>query len=724
MATQVNVDIRSMSFLELLDFIDSLHDEITVSVRLRNALSSSTHHKNFPFASIGEYLDAGDTATKLLMRIPNFGRKTVRELRDLVQKAVSVVGLDISKYDPMPLSNLALSASGQKITFTPTQLATPIVQLALPPKYYKLIRKISEVIGSIVTVQDIMNFQPSSFTRYLRVGKLYDQLLIDLQKELPSALEAQQNKFIPLQSTDFNFNEIDNVFIEDIESYLWTLDEIKMDIALSRWGFNHDYETLEEVASRYNLTRERIRQIEVRIDRRFLLHLRILPKTLWTNIRERMTDDLTVLLPNLAKCFATDKLFYAFIELCCQVEAGSISKIIFTKVRSEIINSLFCSTPSPVAQEVIINELMSNYGYDKASAIHGIRQLAKLNKIEVNEEGVYPKNLPRAQAIAHTLTFHPEGLPWKDIVRIINKKGYAIKAIDENRATHGFNDSEYVYLCAKGTFRHLMFLDIEQLNIPKIIQYLIDYFKQKQIKVLHLHDYYYQTKGQHYDINYFTLRHLVREYGEEYGLYFDGQSGSESISLDSDSKRITQADVIIKVLNESKVAMTKQEIAERLKSKSAAHAGFYISNLMEEGRVVRVDKTVYTTPEKAFSSIDINAVMLVIQEILNVKNVIVEADVFREYVNMELNFSYSKYFYAALVNTQIKELGWHRQNTLFSKNPIPYRNLLDACKQLCNATLANDENTKILQQVVWLSDAVTTAAIQQWRLYLTTQVSN
>ena len=33
---------------------------------------------------------------------------------------------------------------------------------------------------------------------------------------------------------------------------------------------------------------------------------------------------------------------------------------------------------------------------------------------------------------------------------------------------------------------------------------------------------------------------------------------------------------------------------------------------------------------------------------LKISNVIVEADVFREYVNMELNLSYSKYFYAAL----------------------------------------------------------------------------
>ena len=158
-----------------------------------------------------------------------------------------------------------------------------------------------------------------------------------------------------------------------------------------------------------------------------------------------------------------------------------------------------------------------------------------------------------------------------------------------------------------------------------------------------------------------------------------------------------------------------QEIAERLRSKSTGHARFYINNLMEEGKVVRVDKMVYTTPEKAFGTLDIKAIMQVIQDIMSTSNIIVEADVFREYVNMELNLSYSKYIYMALVKTQLKELAWYRNSSLFSKNPIPYKNLLDMCKQLCNPELSNYQNTKLLQQAVWLTDAVTADAIQQWK---------
>jgi hypothetical protein len=695
-----------LSSLPLHDWYEKLIKRIT------NALNNPEYlGDKFVIHTV---MDIAKLEPHQLAKCPGVGRKYIQTLIDLKKELPSI--LKQSK------PTIVFEELTTPVVLTSIQLEIQIAQLAFPAKYQKLIKKIAVLSGNISTVDDLINLDDVSFAELPTVGRLYVQNLIELKNELPNLVIQQTKKFAPLSSVEFD--EIDNFLIEDIEKYLWSLDEIKMDIALSRWGFNHEHETLEAVASRHNITRERIRQIEKPLNANLPLHLSIPSKVLWANIRTRMTDDLTVLLPNLAKCFATDKLFYAVIELCCKVEAGSISKIIFTKIRSEVISSLFCATPSPVAQEVFINELMSNYGYDKASAIHGIKQLEKINKIAITQQDIYPKNLGRAEAVAHALTSHPEGLPWKDISKIVNKNGYASTKMDEGRSTHGFSDSEYIYLCGKGTYRNVMFLDLEKFDIPKIMQHLIDYFFQEKITASNLHDYYYQTKGQRCEIDYYTLRHIVREYGEKYGLYFNGKSNVDGISLDADSKSITQADVIIKVLNESKFAMTKQEIAERLRSKSIRHASFYLNNLREEGKVVRVDKMVYTTHEKAFSNMDIKEVMRVIREILNIKNVIVEADIFREYVNIELNLSYSKYIYAALVNSQLTELGWYRQNMLFSKNPLPYQNLLDMCKQLCNPKLSNTENTKILQQAVWLSDAVTAAVIQQWRLYLTTHTSD
>lgn len=638
--------------------------------------------------------------------LPAVGNKYVHQLTEL-QKQLPIF------LKEAPIKQIILSQE---------QLETPLNTIyLLLTQYQKLIKRISSAIGDVSTVKDVIDLDPMYFSNLPAVGKIYVTQLIELQNKLPEFLEAKSKK-----SALFNdnylieFNEIDNLLLEDIESYLWSLDEMKMDIALSRWGFNHPHETLEEIAIRYGVTRERIRQFEKPINANFVLNLRIQPKVLWANIREKMTEDLTVLLLNLSKCFETDKLFYEFIELCCQVKRGSIQEIVFTKINHKIITQFFCTNKSPIELEVIIHELVSNYGYSKASAIHGIKNLVSQEKIEITEQGVYPKNLTRDGAVAHVLTFHPTGLPWKDITRIVNKKDYSSKQMNETRqAPSALSDSEYVYLSGLGTYRNLMFLNVEQFNIPEIIQNLIDYFNKNQLTILHLHDYYYQTKNQRDEIEYFTLRYLVKEYGEEYGLYFKGKSNVDSVSLDSEIKSFTQADVIIKVLNESKVAMTIQEIAERLRSKSINHAGLYISNLMEDGKVVRVDKMVYTTPEKAFSNVDTKAIMQIIQDIMNISNnVIVEADVFREYVNIELNLSYSKYFYSALVITQLKQLAWHRNNTLFSKNTIPYKSLAEICSQLYNAELSVNENVKILQQFVWITDSVAINTFQRckWKM--------
>lgn len=606
-----------------------------------------------------------------------------------------------------------------QIILSEEQLKIPLNTIALPIQYNRLVKRISTMLEAIPTVEYIITIDVNKFSKTPSIGKQYIISLIDLQKQLPILLENKKKSSLLFNDNYLiELSKIDNILIEDIENYLWTLDEMKIDIALSRWGFNQGHETLQEVGDRFSVTKERIRQLEKIINTNLSLNFRIQPKVLWANVREKMTEDLTIFLPNLAKCFKSDKLLYSFLELCCQVKSGSIKKIVFTKINIRIINQFFCIYQSPIEQESIINELVSNYGYSKSAAICGIKQLGNQNKLKITELGIYPKKLIREEAIAHILTFHPTGLPWKDISRIVNKKKCSSTKMDETRATHGFNDSEYVYLCAKGTYRNLIFLDFEQFDLPKIMQHLLDYFKQNKINSLNLHDYYHQTNNQYAKIEYFTLRHLVREYGEEYELFFNGKSNVDGVSLDPSLKRVTQADVVIKALNESKVAMTMQEIAECLRSKSKGHATFYIHNLMEEGKVVRVDKMVYTTTEKAFKNIDAEAIMQIIEEIMNTSDEIVEGDVFREYINMELNLSYSKYIYIALVKIKIDELGWYKNANFFSRTPIPYKNLLDLCRQFCDPTLPSRENAKKIQGKAWLTDIVASNAVQQWRWVL------
>ena len=74
--------IRSLSFPDFLR-------QSQVSVRLRNCLSQWIERGRFPYQTIGDYLDAGDSGAMMLMRIPNFGKRTARELNDVIAEALT-----------------------------------------------------------------------------------------------------------------------------------------------------------------------------------------------------------------------------------------------------------------------------------------------------------------------------------------------------------------------------------------------------------------------------------------------------------------------------------------------------------------------------------------------------------------------------------------------------------------------------------------------------------
>jgi len=109
----------------------------------------------------------------------------------------------------------------------------PLNQLALSAQYQRLLKRISKAVGNVSTVKDIFEVDPISFSKLPAVGKLYVNQLIEFKKQLPIFLE-KQTKNLALFNDNYSiyFNEIDCILIEDVESYLWSLDQTKMDIAL------------------------------------------------------------------------------------------------------------------------------------------------------------------------------------------------------------------------------------------------------------------------------------------------------------------------------------------------------------------------------------------------------------------------------------------------------------------------------------------------------------
>lgn len=189
----------------------------------------------------------------------------------------------------------------------------------------------------------------------------------------------------------------------------------------------------------------------------------------------------------------------------------------------------------------------------------------------------------------------------------------------------------------------------------------------------------------------------------------------DSLSLESKTTRVTQREVIIQAISQAKHPMTKQEIANRLKSKSLGHANTYLDMMMKDGEIVRVGHMTYTTPEKAFNDIDINKIMLLVKKIIDSTSKIIEVDLIRQYLNKELSFSFSKYFYSSLISANISSYSWYKVNNLISVNKIPYANLADLFRKSCNYSLFDADNMKIIREIILLTDTVAERALYMWR---------
>jgi DNA-directed RNA polymerase sigma subunit (sigma70/sigma32) len=117
-----------------------------------------------------------------------------------------------------------------------------------------------------MSIEDIFNCDPVELQNehgFTLLKSIHLKELQDLIKNELVIITEDNNKLTIEKSSLlisskiklYAMSKIDEILIEDIEAYLWSLDEKQQNVALSRWGFNHDNEKLEEIGKLYGLTR-------------------------------------------------------------------------------------------------------------------------------------------------------------------------------------------------------------------------------------------------------------------------------------------------------------------------------------------------------------------------------------------------------------------------------------------------------------------------------------
>ena len=674
---------------------------------------------------------SGDVHTiEKLMRIPNFGAKCLSELKQiaLLESEVSQnkTDLSVSRPDVEELVN-HFSTTGVAPNL-PFQLSGICINVGLlSESEKKVLKRIENMFGkmdlqSFLTVDEKLLLERGSFgAKYLPAFHSLRDFITD---ELLGIVEGRKklnfrvkNLFVTSEYFYVELSEIDQILLDDVEEYLFSLDDESRDIIMSRWGFHCKKESLEELGGRYNITRERIRQRATDITNNFLPTTRIHSVVIRENIIRQGAVDFGEKFKNLTSCFEDERHFYSFLETLCQVDKGHFSRLEPSGVKATFLDAYFCENTSPVNRDVLIGELVSSYGCNMDQAISVLLELQNKSKLQIIDNDIFPLNLGKIESVAHILMNHPNGLPWRDIAKIINRMGCCSTLMDDN-VMHNwyFGDSNYVYLCDRGTYRHINFLNMSKIEVPKVMEDIREYFSSQKTDSIHLNDFYHQAKPCIKAIDYFDFRHVVREFSSEYGFYFNGKSGVDGLGIVEKFNRKTQQELILDIMNKAKGAITKVEVAERLRSKSIGHANFYLQKMIESGDVVRIDHMMYTTPDKAFVNIDTERILFLMNEIMADTSKVIESDVFRLKINNALNLGYTKYFYAALASINLDKFAWSRKHNLFSRCEIPYQSLNDAFASLCNPAFTNADNLEILKQEIEMTDQVAEVGIRNWRV--------
>lgn len=676
--------------------------------RLKNISNS------YPNFKLGERLyDVVTLPVVTIESLPNVGALYVQTFRDLKRLAnlpdniyERENSLDLSSIDT---TNLRLSLSG------------------LEDNIFKSLEKYARKHGNEdmeFRIEDILSFRREELGSQSGFGKTIVDPLIELRRRVEEDLQKiaqgeidyqnfESRIIVPRNLKELPFNRLEQVLLEDIDNFLNDLHDDLADIMQKRWGYVDDKETLEELGKKLNLTRERVRQKEAKYNRIFLKTLRLHPSLIFSLIKPALDLHFTKKLPNLFSCFSSEKSFYEFLDIIC--DQTDLYSYVYPEIDKAILNEYFAEYGAPALREEISDYLSALNLTNILCVKNVIDYLIAQEILRIQDELIWPKNLSRSEAAACVLVKHPKGLPWLDIAKLVNSKSLSKTPIYEDRLDNeAFKYPEFIFLAGKGVYKHTSFIDSERIDLNDIFTEITKFSNITSRNVFHLNECYLSSEKLQ-RIGYYEVRQFVKRFGEDFGFFFDGRSQSDSIGLEKGFRNITQRDVIVEAMRNCDKPLTKPEVANLIKSKSLAHASFYLDKMIEDGEVVQVDRMLYTTPDQAYRNIDIEEYLESITRILLNHGKPVEPSIFELELNILFDKSYSKFFYSSIARLNAKSQGWFRKQSLYSVTPIPFDSLRDAVQTHCNLDRTLLENIQTLREFIAIGEKAATVAITNWK---------
>jgi len=540
--------------------------------------------------------------------------------------------------------------------------------------------KCSLLPGQGFTVYDFLSIRLDANNPF-GIGKTTIESIIQLQKHIASGLSRNEN----LEILDYgNANEkyedpadVERIIISEFEEYLGELNDSTVSIICSMLGYNCKVETLREVGESQSLSSERVRQLFNRERPKFAERLSINESEI-ENLVISNKLQLLELFPNILSYFETKWAFYGFFDFIFNKRGNFFVDKYTANPPAHFLNDYFKINRSPSTYAAIFEELVTQYDFSDLQANFLIRGYISNGDLLPNADGnLVPKRLSMQSATANILLGFPKGLPWKEIYRLIIEKKISKSEININDEMHrGLVYNDYVVLCGRGEYKHYAFLNYSHQQKDVLFSVINKHFSTTDVRSATLLQIYNAFSAELFPMDYYTCRYIISNFSEDFGYFFMGNSQADTISIDANTKLISQKNIVKNLFIDATEPLSQYDISQHLKTKSEQLANLYISELMSEGIITQVNAGKYCSVDKVASNDIIQKILKSARALLS-DGKISEIEYIKHSLNVSESACYSKFFYSSILK-QHGGFEIHHVRNFYSFNEIPYGSLREA----------------------------------------------
>ena len=673
---------------------------------------------------------------------PEHLEKIVEKLLRLYQKDITATDVfaltennlehivDFEPSDLLSFYRLKEALSGNKTKVISEQITTDddsarLSTINVTDEYRALVNTLLKEFGENISVSQVMRIGVPSLEKIngfgpTKLNRFFE--FINHLKQGSFTITPPEDKPQQIDNFELPLDELEQFLIKDLNCYFLQGKTRESEILARRLGVNCDSETLEEIGKSYEVTRERIRQIESKAKKNFIAKLSIAPKVIWAVTKTNLSELRSPLFPFLRDYFNTNKNFYAFLEVCCALNENEIRKVTSPNLDKAIFEEFWIWNKSPANIEDLTWYLHENLNIELAVAENQVSIWIQEGILEKNKEEIKPLSLSKVPAITNTLLDFPNGDVWLKIQSYANEKSISGSTFSEVRLEPNLMtavDKEYVYQSDRGTYRHISYLNISEDYKQQILNKVnskLNEHKHAGRDSVNLHADIYNPVG--FSEEYFTVRHIVRAFGETNGVYFNGKSGADTVSLNSEFDLASQKSVLVDSFRQSLRPLSKTDVASKIRSQSLGHAAFYLDQLLTDGVIVRIDETHYAHIDNAFIGVDIEGTLSLAFDYIEKESRIIEGEKIQSHLNRHLDKEYNKYFYISLLKAHAAAFGrkYFFVQNLISNTEIAFKGLSDICREAIENTSTREEAFMFVNKKVCLHEHVLKSCFQQGTL--------